>query len=151
MMFSKRHFAVAATMSALFAPLIRLCGSANAKTSNDSSGMRITYHKAFGVAVTVYFMNAGDKIAMHTHAVMHTTGCAAGKSEVEIEGEAPFQMVSGVPDFDLPANIPHEIRAIEDGTVIVNLISGGDGTISADGGGPTHGGVMLVDGTIVYD
>jgi quercetin dioxygenase-like cupin family protein len=116
--------------------------------------MKVTSHTAFGVTATVYQMDAGEKIARHRHTVAHTTSVAAGYTAVDLYGELgvniTFQMKSGDSDYELPANIDHEIRALEDRTIIVNMITGSYTTTEANGPPAKAGGVMLHDGTIVH-
>lgn len=108
--------------------------------------MQVTSHRAYGVTATVFRLDAGEKIPMHQHPMTHTTGVAAGRSRVQV-GDKTFEMSPGDLDYVLPENIPHEVTALTDGTIVVHIISGG--TSGDQGAG--HGGVMLVDGTIVHD
>jgi quercetin dioxygenase-like cupin family protein len=114
--------------------------------------MKATTHTAFGVTATVYQLDKGEKIARHQHPFMHTTSVAAGRTEVEMWDENtphPYLMRPGDPDFALPANIDHEIRAMEDGTIVVNIAEGGGYSAAMAGLPGLSGGVMLADGTIV--
>jgi len=113
--------------------------------------MITTIHSYGGVTTTVYVMNAGEKIPRHQHTWAHTTSVAAGRSEVEIWPNDPFGMIVGDPPCPLPANIDHEIRALVDGTVVVNLSVGGPQTVAnATHGEPAQaGGVALHDGMVV--
>ena len=83
----------------------------------------------------------------HQHPFVHTTFVAAGTSEVEVyrwpNSSEYFQMIPGQSRFELPPDIDHEIRALEDGTVVVNLSIGGPH--STEPGAPAKaGGVTMV-------
>jgi quercetin dioxygenase-like cupin family protein len=120
--------------------------------------MITTTHSYGGVTATVYVMQKGEKIPRHQHTFAHTTSVAAGKSEVEIYGNLPanvlggtFQMLPGDPLYELPANLDHEIRALTDGTMVVNLSIGENQAAwtHPDYVAPAGGGVVLHDGTVV--
>ena len=118
--------------------------------------MITTIHSYGGVTATVYVMNKGEKVPRHQHPFVHTTSVAAGRSEVEVyrwhNSSEAFQMRPDQARVELPPNIDHEIRALEDGTVVVNLSVGGPHlTENAGPGEPTQGGgVALHDGTVTY-
>lgn len=98
---------------------------------------------------STYTLAKGEKIPMHQHPYMHNTRVLVGVSKVEVlDHQAPlmFQMTPNDVARELPANIPHEITAMVDGTVVINEFETGKAGPPPDL--PT-GGVMLVDGTIV--
>jgi quercetin dioxygenase-like cupin family protein len=118
--------------------------------------MITSIHSYGGVTATVYVMNAGDKIPRHQHPTKHTTSVAAGHTEVEIWTPDDTKgwlkpMWTGESAFELPPNLDHEIRALEDGTVVVNLSVGGPQTVAnaTRGEAAQAGGVELHDGTAV--
>jgi quercetin dioxygenase-like cupin family protein len=112
--------------------------------------MITSIHSYGGVTATVYVMQRGEKIPRHKHPTVHTTGVAAGKSEVELLDVATFAMVVGEVPQLLPPGIDHEIRALEDGTVVVNLSIGGRYAGPVGDIAPAQsGGVALHDGTVV--
>jgi quercetin dioxygenase-like cupin family protein len=113
--------------------------------------MITSIHSYGGVTATVYVMNKGEKIPRHQHSFAHTTAVAAGKSEVEIYDSLStrFTMETGDNPWELPANIDHEIRALEDGTVVVNMAVGIAAAVAAPGPAAQDGGVALHDGTVV--
>jgi len=115
--------------------------------------MITSIHSYGGVTATVYVMKAEEKIPRHQHTFPHTTGVAAGQSAVEMYGNPPFlgEMIVGDIPLVLPKNIDHEIRALVDGTVVVNLSVGGPQTVAnATRGEPAQaGGVALHDGTVI--
>jgi quercetin dioxygenase-like cupin family protein len=119
--------------------------------------MKTTVHEWDGFLLSLFQMDKGEKIARHQHNHVHTTSVARGKTEVEIysvgiwgsgsytEGEI-FVMVPGYRDRPFPPNIPHEIRALEDDTIVVNLTH-----LHSLGPPAKSGGLMLEDETVVYE
>jgi quercetin dioxygenase-like cupin family protein len=92
----------------------------------------VTVHQWQGMRADVYRLEAGDKIARHSHPFSHTTGVAHGSTKVTLfepvagEGfsgtvKSSRVMEVGDSDFAFPANVEHEIEALEDGTTVVNL------------------------------
>lgn len=94
---------------------------------------------------TIYQYDKGDVLSWHKHDVSHSHGVFAGRTLVEIEGEANKELASSE-NINLPANIPHQITALEDDTIFVNIIKF---IVHKEEG--KSGGVLLDDGTIVYD
>lgn len=114
--------------------------------------MKSTSHLAYGVTASVYCMDAGEKIPMHQHPMTHTTGVVVGRSKVHV-GDEVFEMGPNDTDYVLPENVPHEVTALIDGTIVIHIIksdSSGD-QVGHHKKKKNHGGVMLVDGTVVYD
>lgn len=115
--------------------------------------MRVDVTKWGNTLSSVYYLNADEKIPRHQHPVAHTTACLYGRMEVEVWDGRPVEVcASGSPTIELPPKIDHEIRSIEDGTIILNIIE----NINSIDPPPTytfeepkHAGVLLVDGTIV--
>lgn len=75
-----------------------------------------------GTSLQVYHANKGEGLPKHEHIFSHLTFCHAGKIVVRKEGR---ELVMG---FDTqPVNLVavewHEIEALEDGTVFVNVFS----------------------------
>jgi quercetin dioxygenase-like cupin family protein len=85
--------------------------------------MTITVHQFESIQLSLFQLNKGDKIDRHKHDFVHTTSVAAGRTEVEIWGVAHqvFEMRVGDRDHPFPPGQEHEIRALEDGTIVVNL------------------------------
>ncbi len=99
-----------------------------------------TTHEWGDVTATVFQLNTGEAIPRHKHPFIHSTRVIRGSVRVDIDGEASFAMRS-VSDRDmiLPADIDHEITALEDDTIIVNMHTppppgqkGDDGGITFD-------------------
>jgi hypothetical protein len=116
--------------------------------------MITTIHSYGGVTATVYVMNKGEKIPRHQHPFPHTTGVAAGQSAVEMYGNTPFlgEMIVGDIPLVLPKNIDHEIRALVDGTVVVNMTIGQTAPqvyTDSPAAQAQAGGVTLHDGTMI--
>lgn len=112
---------------------------------------KITVHEWDGMLLSLFQMDAGDKIDRHSHPFVHTTGVARGLTKVTLfpaDCDAHFIiMMPGMKDFPFPANVEHEIQALEDGTIIVNL-SHSQGTPGKEA---ERGGLEMEDGTVIYD
>lgn len=100
------------------------------------------------VALGLYFMDAGGIIAMHQHTWEHTICLLAGEGEIEIAGSGITKMEMAK-NYVLPANIDHEIRALQNGTIMVGMTD--DRSLGKPAQKGRDGGVMLHDGTIVYE
>jgi hypothetical protein len=112
---------------------------------------KITVHEWDGMLLSLFQMDAGDKIERHSHPFQHTTGVARGSTKVTLFDDTSdgisesWAMYPGEPDFPFPANVEHEIEALQDGTIIVNLSHS-----QTPAGEPARdGGLELEDGTIV--
>ena len=77
-----------------------------------------------GVSVYVYHANKGEGLPRHEHAFAHLTMCHAGSSIVRKEGRE-LVMTKDTQPVNLTANEWHEIEALEDGTVFVNVFAEG--------------------------
>ncbi|CAB5219450.1 hypothetical protein UFOVP229_74 [uncultured Caudovirales phage] len=77
-----------------------------------------------GAQVNVYHADKGDGLPMHEHTWSHATVCQVGSCVVRVKGKE-IVMTSTTQPIDLPANVPHEIEALEDGTVFVNIFKEG--------------------------
>jgi quercetin dioxygenase-like cupin family protein len=109
---------------------------------------KITVHEWDGMLLSLFQMDAGDKIERHSHPFQHTTGVARGRTKVTIfhlEDDEYYWMQPGTPEFAFPVNVEHEIEALLDDTIIVNLSHS-----QTPAGVPAQdGGVLFEDGTIV--
>lgn len=77
-----------------------------------------------GAVLNVYHANKGEGLPRHEHIYAHATLCAAGSCVIRKEGkEVVFTKESQ------PANLRaaewHEIEALEDNTVFINVFSEG--------------------------
>lgn len=77
-----------------------------------------------GTTVSVYHANAGEGLPRHEHAYAHLTMCHAGSCVVRKEKGERIINKQSMP-LDLVAGEWHEIEALEDGTVFVNVFSEG--------------------------
>lgn len=73
-------------------------------------------------ALNVYHANIGEGLPRHGHAYSHLTFCHAGKCIVRKEGRE-LVMTKDTQPVNLVAGEWHEIEALEDGTVFVNVFS----------------------------
>lgn len=74
--------------------------------------------------VQVYHPNKGEGLSKHSHAYSHLTMCHAGSIIVRKEGRE-LVMTKDTQPVNLVANEWHEIEALEDGTVFVNVFAEG--------------------------
>lgn len=78
-----------------------------------------------GAQINVYHANVGEGLEKHQHSFGHATMCNAGSCKVSLLGRSYILTKESLP-LDLPANEWHEIEALEDGTVFVNVFSEGN-------------------------
>lgn len=84
-----------------------------------SSYHNFTYE---GMQINVYHANKGEGLPSHKHLYNHATVCHTGSCVVRVKGKE-IVMNKETQPIDLPGNIPHEIEALEDGTVFVNMFA----------------------------
>lgn len=77
-----------------------------------------------GMQINVYHANKGEGLTEHQHTFNHATVCHVGSCVVRVKGKEILMNKETQP-IDLPANIPHEIEALEDRTVFVNMFAEG--------------------------
>lgn len=77
-----------------------------------------------GASINVFHVNKGEGLPSHSHAYSHATMCNAGSCLVSLEGRS-YTMTKDSQPLNLPAGEWHEIEALEDGTVFVNIFSEG--------------------------
>jgi quercetin dioxygenase-like cupin family protein len=77
-----------------------------------------------GATLNVYHANKGDGLQRHEHLYAHLTMCNAGSILVTKEGKSVIVTKDTQP-VNLVANEWHEIEALEDGTVFVNVFAEG--------------------------
>ena len=77
-----------------------------------------------GASVNVYHANKGEGLLRHEHAYSHLTMCHAGSCIVRKEGRE-LLMTKDTQPVNLLAVEWHEIEALEDGTVFVNVFAEG--------------------------
>ena len=77
-----------------------------------------------GASVNVYHANKGEGLLRHEHAYSHLTMCHAGSCVVRKEGRE-LVMTKDTQPVNLIGSEWHEIEALEDGTVFVNVFAEG--------------------------
>ena len=77
-----------------------------------------------GTTLSVYHPNKGEGLPIHSHAYSHLTMCHAGSIIVRKEGRE-LVMTKDTQPVNLVAKEWHEIEALEDGTVFVNVFAEG--------------------------
>lgn len=77
-----------------------------------------------GASLNVYHANKGEGLPKHEHAYAHLTMCHAGSCIVRKEGRE-LVMTKDTQPVNLTAAEWHEIEALEDGTVFVNVFAEG--------------------------
>jgi len=82
---------------------------------------QVTYD---GAVLNIYHANKGQGLPAHEHAYAHLTVCHAGSCMVRKEGRQ-LLMTKITQPVNLIAAEWHEIEAMEDGTVFVNVFSEG--------------------------
>lgn len=75
-----------------------------------------------GAAVNVYHANMGEGLSKHEHTFAHATFCTTGRCVIRKEGRE-LVMTKDTQPVNLVANEWHEIEALEDGTVFVNVFA----------------------------
>lgn len=77
-----------------------------------------------GATMRVYHANKGQGLPKHEHMFSHLTMCHAGSILVTKEGKS-ITMTKDTQPVNLVAAEWHEIEALEDGTVFVNVFAEG--------------------------
>jgi len=77
-----------------------------------------------GAHLNVYHATKGEGLPRHEHAYAHLTMVHAGSISVRKEGKS-LTMTKDTQPVNLVANEWHEIEALEDGTVFVNVFAEG--------------------------
>lgn len=75
-----------------------------------------------GAIINVYYANTGEGLPAHQHTYAHATFCTAGSCVVRKEGKEVVFTKHTQP-ANLKAGEWHEIEALEDGTVFVNVFA----------------------------
>lgn len=77
-----------------------------------------------GVKLNVYHANKGEGLPKHTHPFAHATVCNGGSCSIRKEGKELI-MTKDTQPVNLVAGEWHELEALEDGTVFVNVFAEG--------------------------
>lgn len=75
-----------------------------------------------GTTVNVYHPSKGEGLPKHEHLYSHVTMCVAGSIAVRKEGIEKVFTKDSQP-VNLVANEWHEIEALEDGTIFINIFA----------------------------
>jgi quercetin dioxygenase-like cupin family protein len=75
-----------------------------------------------GAQFNVYHANKGEGLEKHEHTYSHATVCHNGSCLISLQGRS-YTINKDSQPLDLPANEWHEIEALEDGTVFVNVFA----------------------------
>lgn len=75
-----------------------------------------------GAHLAVYHANKGQGLAKHQHNYSHATMCNSGSCLISLEGRS-YTITKDSAPLNLPANEWHEIEALEDNTVFVNVFA----------------------------
>ena len=75
-----------------------------------------------GARLNVFHANKGEGLPKHDHLFSHATFCTAGSCVVRKEGKEVVFNKDTQP-FNLVANEWHEIEALEDNTVFINVFA----------------------------
>ena len=79
-----------------------------------------------GAQLNVYHADKGEGLPKHEHTFSHATMCNSGSCLVLLEGRS-YTINKNSKPLNLPANEWHEIEALEDETVFVNVFAEGKG------------------------
>ena len=77
-----------------------------------------------GVSLNIFHANVGQGLPKHDHSYSHLTMCHAGSCIVRKEGRE-LVMTKDTQPVNLTAGEWHEIEALEDGTIFVNVFAEG--------------------------
>ena len=77
-----------------------------------------------GTSINVYYANKEQGLAKHSHNFSHATMCNSGSCLVSLEGRS-YTINKNSQPLNLPADEWHEIEALEDNTVFVNVFAEG--------------------------
>jgi quercetin dioxygenase-like cupin family protein len=115
----------------------------------------VSVHHWATMQADVWRMDRGDKIDRHKHDFMHSTGVVRGSTKITLfntlftnGGNESWTMTPDSRDYAFDPNVEHEIEALEDGTIIVNMSTTRPRPPAVTA---KSGGLMLDTGEIVYD
>lgn len=77
-----------------------------------------------GAAINVFHADMGEGLPRHAHAFAHATCCHAGSVKISNERRSLVMTKDTMP-INLTAGEWHEIEALENGTVFVNVFAEG--------------------------
>jgi quercetin dioxygenase-like cupin family protein len=74
--------------------------------------------------INVFHANTGEGLPRHEHGYDHATLCASGSCIIRKEGKE-LTIDKNTQPLNLVADEWHEVEALEDGTVFINIFSEG--------------------------
>lgn len=77
-----------------------------------------------GAQINVYHANKGEGLPRHSHQYTHATVCHSGSCIIRKENKE-LVMTKDTQPVNLTANEWHEVEALEDNTVFVNIFAEG--------------------------
>jgi quercetin dioxygenase-like cupin family protein len=77
-----------------------------------------------GAQLNVYHADKGQGLPIHSHSYSHATMCNAGSCLISLEGRS-YTINKDSQPLNLPAEEWHEIEALENGTVFINIFAEG--------------------------
>ena len=77
-----------------------------------------------GAQINVYHADKGQGLVKHQHRFSHATMCNSGSCLVSLEGRS-YTIDKNSQPLNLPADEWHEIEALENNTVFVNVFAEG--------------------------
>ena len=77
-----------------------------------------------GAVINVFHANKSQGLPKHQHIFSHITMCHNGSCRVSLEGRS-YTINKNSQPLNLPAHEWHEIEALEDNTVFVNVFAAG--------------------------
>lgn len=75
-----------------------------------------------GAMIKIYHANVGQGLPKHQHLYAHATFCSAGSCVVRMEAKE-YVLTKASRPLNLPQNKWHEIEALQNETVFVNVFS----------------------------
>lgn len=89
---------------------------------------KVTPHHVFtydGAVLNIFHANKGEGLPMHGHYYSHAVMCNSGSCLVTLENGKSTVMTKDTTPINLLADVKHEIQALEDQTVFVNVFAEG--------------------------
>lgn len=78
-----------------------------------------------GAVLNIFHANKGEGLPMHGHSYSHAIVCNSGSCLVTLENGKSVVMTKNTKPINLLAGIQHEIEALQDETVFVNVFAEG--------------------------
>jgi quercetin dioxygenase-like cupin family protein len=77
-----------------------------------------------GATINIFHANKGEGLPMHNHKYSHATTCLHGSCKYTCNGDVLIADKDTTP-VNLGAGLSHEIEALEDGTIFMNVFAEG--------------------------